>query len=59
MSWKQRYGGLESGQVRELKRVTEENARLKRLVTELCLDKAMSGAVVPNTGTIKLNLDRK
>jgi putative transposase len=30
--WKKSYAGLESDQVRELKQVVEENARLKRLV---------------------------
>ena len=39
--WKKQYGGLEPDQVRELKQVTEENARLKRLVAELSLDKAV------------------
>jgi putative transposase len=39
--WKRQYGGLESDQVRELKQVIEENARLKRLVAELSLDKAV------------------
>ncbi len=39
--WKRQYGGLESDQVRELKQVTEENTRLKRLVAELSLDKAV------------------
>lgn len=39
--WKRQYGGLESDQVRELKQVKEENARLKRLVAELGLDKAV------------------
>ncbi len=39
--WKRQYGGLESDQVRELKQVTEANARLKRLVAELSLDKAV------------------
>lgn len=39
--WKRQYGGLESDQVRELKQVVEENARLKRLVAELSLDKAV------------------
>lgn len=33
--------GRESDQVRELKQVVEENARLKRLVAELSLDKAV------------------
>lgn len=39
--WKRAYGGLESEQVRELKQVVEENARLKKLVAELSLDKAV------------------
>ena len=39
--WKKQYAGRESDQVRELKQVVEENARLKRLVAELSLDKAV------------------
>lgn len=39
--WKKQYSGLESDQVRELKQVTEENVRLKKLVAELSLDKAV------------------
>jgi len=39
--WKRAYGGRESEQVRELKQVVEENARLKKLVAELSLDKAV------------------
>ena len=38
--WKKQYGGLESDQGRELKQDVEENARLKKLVAELSLDKA-------------------
>lgn len=44
--WKKHYKGLESDQVRELKQLQEENARLKRLVAELSLDKAMLQDVV-------------
>ena len=39
--WKMQYAGLESDQVRELKVLQEENARLKRLVADLSLDKAI------------------
>lgn len=39
--WKRQFGGLESDQVRELKQVVEENARLRRLLAELSLDKAV------------------
>jgi putative transposase len=39
--WKKQYGGLQSDQVRELKVLQDENARLKKLVAELSLDKAI------------------
>ena len=39
--WKKLYAGLESDQVRELKQVVDENVRLKKLVAELSLDKAV------------------
>jgi putative transposase len=44
--WKKLYGGLQSDQVRELKQLQEENARLKRVVADLTLDKAMLQDVV-------------
>ncbi|CAB3764841.1 hypothetical protein LMG29660_05103 [Burkholderia puraquae] len=39
--WKKQYAGMQSDQVRELKQLQEENARLKKLVAELSLDKAI------------------
>jgi putative transposase len=39
--WKKQYVGLEVDQVRQLKQIREENARLKKLVAELSLDKTM------------------
>ena len=39
--WKQRYAGPESEQVRQFKHLQEENAKLKRLVADLSLDKVM------------------
>ena len=39
--WKQQYGGLEPDQARELKQVQDKNVRLKKLVAELSLDKAI------------------
>jgi putative transposase len=39
--WKKQYAGLESNQVRELKQLQDENERLKKLVAELSLDKAI------------------
>ena len=39
--WKKQYVGLEIDQVRQLKQLQEENTRLKQLVADLTLDKAM------------------
>ena len=39
--WKKQYAGMESDQVRELKQLQDENVRLKKLVAELSLDKAI------------------
>jgi putative transposase len=39
--WKKQYAGLQSDQVKELRQLQEENARLKKLVAELSLDKAI------------------
>lgn len=39
--WKKRYAGLQSDQVRDLKQLQDENLRLKKLVAELSLDKAI------------------
>ena len=37
--WRKEYGGLKLDQARRLKELERENARLKRLVAELSLDK--------------------
>ena len=39
--WKRQYSGLQSEEVRELKQLREENSRLKKLVADLSLDKAI------------------
>jgi len=39
--WRKEYGGLRLGQAKRLKALEKENARLKKLVAELSLDKAM------------------
>ena len=39
--WKKQYASLEPDQARELKQLQEENSRLKRLVADLSLDKAI------------------
>ena len=39
--WKKEYGGPQPDQARELEQLHEENTRLKRLVAEISLDKAI------------------
>lgn len=36
--WRQRYGGLEASELKRLKALEEENAKLKRMYAELALD---------------------
>ncbi len=47
--WKKQYAGMQSDQVRELKQLQEENARLKKLVAELSLDEAILQDVASKT----------
>ncbi len=39
--WKKLYSGLQPDQARELKQLQEENVRLRKLVADLSLDKAI------------------
>ena len=45
-AWKTKYGGLEGSDAQELKQLREENARLKKLVADLSLDKDMLQSVI-------------
>ena len=38
--WKSKYGGLEASELRRVKDLEAENARLKRMYAELALDNA-------------------
>jgi putative transposase len=40
-NWKKKYGGLGPSELRRLRQLEEENTKLKRLVADLSLDKAM------------------
>ncbi len=44
--WRNQYGGLKADEAKRLKELEAENARLKRLVAELSLDKQMLQEVV-------------
>ena len=39
--WRKEYGGMDKSQVRRLNELERENARLKKLVADLSLDKAI------------------
>lgn len=40
-NWRKRYAGLMPSEVKRLRQLEEENAKLKRIVADLSLDKAM------------------
>jgi putative transposase len=46
--WRKKYDGLMPSEVRRLKLLEEENARLKRMVADRSLDKAMLQDVSAN-----------
>lgn len=45
-AWKKKYGGLLPDEMRRLKQLEDENARLKRIVADLTLDRQMLQDVV-------------
>lgn len=48
-AWKAKYGGMEVSEAQELKLLREENAQLKKLVTEPSLDKDRLQLVIRKT----------
>lgn len=49
-AWKQKYGGLEVSEAQEVKALRDENARLKKLVADLSLDKDALQHVIRKNG---------
>jgi len=45
-NWRKKYAGLMPSEMKRLKMLDEENGRLKRLVADLSLDKAMLQDVI-------------
>ena len=45
-NWRKKYGGLMPSEMRRLKQLDEENARLKKLIADLSLDKEMLQDVI-------------
>jgi putative transposase len=49
-AWKAKYGGMEVSEAQEVKQLREENARLKKLVADLSLDKDALQSVIRKNG---------
>ena len=45
-NWRKKYGGLMPSEMKRLKQLEEENGKLKKIVAELSLDKAMLQDVI-------------
>ena len=48
--WRQEFGGMKSDQVRRMKDLEAENARLRRAVSDLTLDKMILKEAASGTG---------
>ena len=44
--WKRKYGGMDPSDLRKLRLLEEENKKLKQMVADLSLDKAMLQEVI-------------
>ena len=49
-AWKAKYGGMEVSETQEAKQLRDENARLKKLVADLSLDKDALQSVIRKNG---------
>ena len=49
-SWKAKYGGMDVSEAQEAKQLRDENARLKKLVADLSLDKDALQWVIEKNG---------
>jgi len=48
--WRNQYGGMKAGEARRLKELESENARLKRLLADAELDKAILREAIDHLG---------
>ncbi len=48
-TWKRRFGGLGTPEIRELRQLREENTKLKSIVADLSLDRKMLQEIISKT----------
>lgn len=56
-NWKKKFGGLGVTELRRLRQLEEENAKLKQIVADLSLDKQMLQDVLKKSFKIKSQKD--
>lgn len=44
--WRQRYGGMEANELKKVKKLEEENAKLKRMYADLALELDMAKYII-------------
>ncbi len=49
-SWKAKYGGMDVSEAQEARQLRDENARLKKLVADLSLDKDALQSLIAKNG---------
>ena len=49
-AWKAKYGGMDASQAQEAKQLRDENAKLRKLVADLSLDKDALQSVIRKNG---------
>jgi putative transposase len=49
-AWKAKYGGMSVSEAQEAKQLRDENARLKKMLADVMLDKDMLQAVIRKNG---------
>lgn len=45
-NWRKRYGGMEASELKRIKELEAENAKLKRMYAELALDHEMAKEII-------------
>jgi putative transposase len=48
-AWRKKFGSLGTAEIREVRQLRDENARLKKVVADLTLDKTMLQDVISKT----------